>query len=173
MAQFTPRSGVGKIDRVTGLFRASEQPIMEANPRSANQWKDRRRKNTGKLGELEAREALERRGYAILARNFRCRQGEADLVAADGETLVFVEVKTRSDLGHGLPREAVGRTKQQRLGVAALRYCCEHGIEDRPLRFDVVEVILLRGEVAGVEIIPDAFVPEVGEYGLMEGGGPF
>lgn len=143
---------------------------MDETTRQANQQKDRRRKRTGKLGELEAMEALERQGYTILARNFRCRQGEADLVAEEGETLVFVEVKTRSDLGHGLPREAVGWTKQQRLGVAALRYCCDHGIEDRPLRFDVVEVVLLRGEVAGVEIISDAFVPEVGEYGLMEGG---
>ena len=145
---------------------------MDDKTRAANQQKDRRRKRAGKLGELEAREALERRGYTILARNYRCRQGEADLVAEEGETLVFVEVKTRSDLGHGLPREAVGRVKQQRLGVAALRYCSDHGIEDRPLRFDVVEVVLLRGEVAGVEIISDAFVPEMGECGLMEGGYP-
>lgn len=134
---------------------------------------DRLRKRTGKLGEIEALEELERRGYHILERNYRCRRGEADLVAEEGEALVFVEVKTRTELGHGLPREAVGRTKQQRLVHAALRYCHDHPGEERPIRFDVVEVVLLRGQVAGVEVIPDAFVPDSsnssGEYGLMEG----
>ncbi len=134
---------------------------------------DRRRKRTGRLGELEALDELERRGYHILERNYRCRRGEADLVAEEGETLVFVEVKTRAELGHGLPREAVDRTKQRRLVHAALRYCHDHQVEERPVRFDVVEVVLLRGQVAGVEVIPDAFVPESvesgGGYGLMEG----
>lgn len=119
------------------------------------------RQRLARAGEWEAGAELERRGYRLLERNYRCRGGEADLVADDGETLVFVEVKTRSQLGYGLPREAVGWTKQQRLGRAAEHYCATHGIEDRPIRFDVVEVIILRNEVATVEVIQDAFIPEL------------
>ena len=114
----------------------------------------------GQYGEQAAAQELERRGYVILARNYRCRGGEADLVADEGGCLVFIEVKTRSGLGHGLPQEAVGWTKQQRLGVAAAHYCQRHEIEDRPLRFDVVEVVMLRSQVAVVEVLADAFTPE-------------
>jgi putative endonuclease len=114
----------------------------------------------GTLGERAAEEELFRRGYRIVARNYHCRGGEADLVAEEGETLVFVEVKTRAGLRHGLPREAVGWKKQQRLGAAAEHYCYANGIEDRPVRFDVVEVVILRHEIAAVELIRDAFVPE-------------
>lgn len=114
----------------------------------------------GRLGEAAAAAELERRGWVILAHNFRCREGEADLVAEEGATLVFVEVKTRTSLRYGLPREAVGWIKQQRLGAAAAAYCARRGIEDRPIRFDVVEVVLLRGEIAAVEVISGAFVPD-------------
>jgi putative endonuclease len=119
------------------------------------------RQRLARLGEAAAAEELERRGFRILARNYHCRGGEADLVAEEGEALVFVEVKTRSDLRHGLPQDAVGWRKQQRLGKAALHYCHVHEVEDRPVRFDVVEVVVLRGEVAVVELIRDAFVPDV------------
>lgn len=119
------------------------------------------RKRLGRSGENEAAAELSRRGYRILVRNYHCRGGEADLIAEDGDTLVFVEVKTRSQLRHGLPRDAVGWTKQQRLGRAAEHYCAAQDIEDRPLRFDIVEVIVLRDEVAAVEVIQDAFIPEM------------
>jgi putative endonuclease len=105
-------------------------------------------------------EELERLGYVVVARNYHCRGGEADVVADHGEALVFCEVKTRSDLRHGLPSEAVGWTKQQRLGAAALHYCHHRGVEERPIRFDVIEVVVLRGEVAAVRVIQDAFTPE-------------
>jgi putative endonuclease len=113
------------------------------------------------LGEAAAAEELQLQGYSLLTRNYRCRGGEADIVAREGETLVFVEVKTRSRLQHGLPREAVGWTKQQRLGQAALHYCSRHATDDPPVRFDVVEVVVLRNEVADVNLIRNAFVPEV------------
>jgi putative endonuclease len=119
------------------------------------------RMRLGALGERAAEDELLRRGYRILVRNYRCRRGEADLVAEDGEDLVFVEVKTRAGFAYGLPQEAVGWTKRQRLGRAALHYCQRYGVEDRPVRFDVVEVIVLRNEVAGVAVIRDAFTPEV------------
>ena len=113
------------------------------------------------LGEAAAAQELVERGYVVLVRNYRCRGGEADIVAREGEVLVFVEVKTRSQLQHGLPREAVGWTKQQRLGQAAFHYCAVNEVEDVPVRFDVVEVIILRNEVADIHLIRDAFVPEV------------
>jgi putative endonuclease len=119
-----------------------------------------RRARIGALGEAAAAEEMERRGCAIRARNFRCRAGEADLVADDGECLVFVEVKTRSRLSHGRPRDAVTPTKQRRLVEAARRYCSDCGIDDRPVRFDVVEVLFIDEVIAAVLVIPDAFTPE-------------
>lgn len=119
------------------------------------------RTRLARSGENEAAEELTRRGYVIVARNYHCRGGEADLVADDADALVFVEVKTRSRLDRGLPREAVGWSKQQRLGRAAEHYCAAQGIEDRPIRFDVVEVIVLRDQVVAVEVIRNAFIPEM------------
>jgi len=115
----------------------------------------------GRLGEAAAAEELGRLGYRILQRNFRCRGGEADIVAEHGAVLVFVEVKTRTELRHGRPRDAVGWTKQQRLGAAAVVYCGREEIEDREIRFDVVEVVVLKGEVAAVEVLAAAFTPDV------------
>jgi putative endonuclease len=114
----------------------------------------------GKLGESEAVSELERLGYRILARRYSCRGGEADIVARDGETIAFVEVKARGSFDHGLPREAVGYQKQCRLALAAAHYCAEKGIEDRPLRFDVVEVVVLGGRITAIELIKNAFVPD-------------
>jgi len=145
-------------DRIAVLqpFLRSMQP---ENP-STSPSPTVRGQQLGRLGEAEAEAELIRRGYTIRSRNYHCREGEADVVADEGETLVFVEVKTRSGLRHGLPREAVGWTKQQRLGAAALHYCHHYEIDDRPIRFDIVEVVLFQGEVAAVEVIPDAFVPD-------------
>jgi putative endonuclease len=136
-------------------------PRKEGPPDAGNVRRARERTRIGHVGEIAARRELEQRGYRILALNYRCRQGEADLVAEHGEDLVFIEVKARSGLRHGLPREAVGHTKQQRLGHAALHYCHNHDEGERPVRFDVVEVLLLHGEVAAVVVLPDAFSPEV------------
>lgn len=115
----------------------------------------------GRQGEAAAVAELQRLGYRVRCRNFRCRGGEADVVAEEGGDLVFVEVKTRSGLRYGLPQDAVGWRKQQRLAAAALRYLHDMGAEEPPVRFDVVEVVLLRGEVATIEIVRDAFVPDV------------
>lgn len=112
----------------------------------------------GLLGEAAARAELERCGYEILQLNFHCRGGEADLVARQGETLVFVEVKTRRELAHGLPGEAVQWRKRQRLVAAAEAYCAR--LEDPPpCRFDIVEVVVRRDEVRAIRILPDAFLP--------------
>jgi putative endonuclease len=70
---------------------------------------------------------------------------------------VFVEVKTRSSLGHGLPAEAVSPAKQRRLAAAAAAYCADQEDDTLPVRFDVVEVVLLRGRIGTVSVIRAAF----------------
>ena len=121
------------------------------------------RHQRGRLGEAAARHVLEQRGYRILAENYRCKLGEADLVAEEGDVLVFVEVKTRRSLRHGLPREAVTPRKQQRLGRAAMAYCAEHELGDRGCRFDVVEVLVDGSRITHVEVLRHAFVPPTEE----------
>lgn len=91
--------------------------------------------------ELAAR-YLKQQGYCILERNFFSRYGEIDLIAKDGTTLVFVEVKFRSNMAAGDPAEAVTARKQERIRKTAQYYLCIHQIsEDIPCRFDVAAVL--------------------------------
>jgi putative endonuclease len=91
-------------------------------------------------GERAAERHLRRLGYKIVARRERGRLGELDLVAVDGRTIVFVEVKTRQSHAAGHPAEAVGREKQQKLTQLALAYLKRHELLDYPARFDVLAV---------------------------------
>jgi putative endonuclease len=99
-----------------------------------------RRPRPGEAGEDLACRFLEGRGYTILARNFRCRAGEVDIVARDGGATVFVEVKERSSSGHGAGHEAVTWSKRRRIVRAAVLYAASRGLTETPLRFDVVSV---------------------------------
>lgn len=95
----------------------------------------------GMAYEKLAGDYLTRQGYEILEYNFRCRMGEIDLVAKDGEYLVFVEVKYRSSGRAGSPLEAVDNRKQRVISKVASYYCLTHGHgEGRPCRFDVVAI---------------------------------
>lgn len=76
----------------------------------------------GTLGEDIAAHMIMERGYTILERNFRCKYGEIDIIATDGELIIFVEVKTRRTKRFGLPEEAVGQIKQNRLRQLAALY---------------------------------------------------
>ena len=98
------------------------------------------RQQLGKLGEDLAVEELERRGYAILARRYRTRCGEIDIVAQDGNTLVFVEVKARASAEFGTAAEAVTRHKQLKLVRMATDYLARMGGSVPPCRFDVVAI---------------------------------
>jgi putative endonuclease len=98
------------------------------------------RQSLGKCGEDLACAELERRGYAILARRYRTRFGEIDIVARDGETMVFVEVKARDGERFGAGAEAVTAWKQRRIAGMALDYVARHRWHDRPCRFDVVAI---------------------------------
>ena len=115
----------------------------------------------GQDGEELAAEHLTAQGFTVLERNWRCRGGELDIVARDpdGATLVFCEVKTRSTDVFGLPAEAVGRVKANRIRQLALRWLDEHP-EARnrgDLRFDVVSVVRRRGFAPEVQHLRAAF----------------
>ncbi len=113
----------------------------------------------GRAGEELAAKWLRGHGLKLIARSFSTPVGELDLVCRDGQTLVFVEVKTRRDRVHADPEDAVGGRKQRRGLRAARWYLHEQGWEDRPCRFDVVTVILPAEGEPEIKHIPDAFTP--------------
>jgi putative endonuclease len=94
----------------------------------------------GRRGEALAAELLQAQGLTIVERNFRCRAGEIDLVALDGETLVFVEVRSRRGDRLGTPFESVDLRKQARVTRVARQFLASRGLDDRAVRFDVVGV---------------------------------
>jgi putative endonuclease len=110
----------------------------------------------GAEGERAAEKFLRRQRYTIVARNYRCRLGEVDLVALDGATVVFIEVKTRTQPGFGSPLEAVDRRKQRQIQRTAQQYLSEHRLHDRNARFDVVGVWWDNGRVH-CELVKNAF----------------
>lgn len=103
-------------------------------------------------GENRACEVLKRAGYNVIERNFRTRAGEIDIVAKDGDTYVFVEVKARSDASFGHPAEAVTPAKMYKLANAARQWLTQNGVKNKPCRFDVVALL---GDDA--EIVKNAF----------------
>jgi putative endonuclease len=124
--------------------------LAESRPADPRQW-------LGRLGESAAGESLERAGLRILERRCRTRAGEIDLIAEDGEILVFVEVKTRAGTGYGTPAAAVTKAKQQRMARVALIYLSRRKWLARRCRFDVVEVFTRGRCVERVNHIRDAF----------------
>lgn len=114
------------------------------------------RQELGKLGEKLAIDALQSLGYAILARRYRTPCGEIDIVANDGGTLVFVEVKARQDEEFGTAAEAVTFWKQRRLARMAREYLVREQIVDQPCRFDVV-AIMFDGSEPRLELFQNAF----------------
>jgi putative endonuclease len=114
------------------------------------------RKEIGKRGEEIALRFLKRNGYQIIEKNYVCRMGEMDLIAKEKDTLVFVEVKTRTSTAFGPPQLAVNPTKQRQLSKVALSFLKEKKLEDVKARFDVVAV-LVRARNEEIELIKDAF----------------
>ncbi|HEY3348854.1 MAG TPA: YraN family protein [Thermoanaerobaculia bacterium] len=116
--------------------------------------RDPRKVESGRRGEDLASLLLEENSLLILARNVRYPNGELDIVALDGGTTVFVEVKLRRDSSLGAPAEAVTRTKRLRVVRAARRWLAAHSSRARSVRFDVVAVL---GDPPAVTWIKDAF----------------
>jgi putative endonuclease len=110
----------------------------------------------GAEGERAAEKLLRRRRYAIVERNYRCPAGEVDLIALDGLTIVFIEVKTRTQEGFGSPLDAVDRRKQRQIARAAKYFLSERHLHDRDARFDVVGVWWEGGRVT-CELVQNAF----------------
>ena len=115
------------------------------------------RRRTGALGERIAREHLERAGYRIIETNFRCREGEIDIIAQEGEYLVFTEVRTKRSTDFGTPEESLTGAKREKLIELANIYLQRHQIETSLWRIDVVAVELGAGDrVSRVELFRNA-----------------
>jgi putative endonuclease len=143
---------------------------LEANPSSSwlvehlNRWRSQfslfvpEHLQLGARGEKLAARFLRRHGFKVLYRNFRGRQGgEIDLVCRDRDTLVFVEVKTRTREDFGRPLEAVNRRKQRRISLGGLAWLRLLGDPDVLFRFDVVEVVIAEGVAPRIELVRNAF----------------
>ena len=118
------------------------------------------RQALGIAGEAEAERKLTCQGLKVVARRFRTRWGELDLVAREGDLVVFVEVKARRGTAFGRPADAVTPSKQKRLARVAQAFLQRAGWGEHPCRFDVVEVAMAEDGVV-VTHIPDAFRPSV------------
>ena len=114
------------------------------------------KRQTGSQYEEKAAEYMKQQGYRILERNYRCRQGEIDLIARDGEYLVFVEVKYRTTGVSGYPAEAVDARKQQTIAKCAMHFLMKQGNDDVPCRFDVVAIAGAESQEE-ITIYKDAF----------------
>jgi putative endonuclease len=110
----------------------------------------------GKRGEELASRRLRNLGYTILETNYRCPLGEIDLIARDGDALVFVEIKTRRNRPLGEAKEAVHKRKQGQLSRVALAYLKSKNLWGTKARFDVVAVGIGKGKEK-IEIVRDAF----------------
>jgi putative endonuclease len=115
----------------------------------------------GSLGEKLASDFLYRNGYDIVETNFRCLEGEIDIVARDGDTLVFVEVRTRTGRGFGTPEESITPAKMARLRAAAARYGESRLGLPESWRIDVIAIEMdRRGRVSRIDLVENAVEDE-------------
>ena len=116
------------------------------------------RQSLGKKGERLAMNYLRQAGYKIISSNYRTRLGEIDLIAEEGETLVFVEVKTRSSKNCGHPLESITPSKKRQIEKVALEYLSKNRQFERNIRFDAVAVFFLPpGNAPEIELVRDIF----------------
>lgn len=137
----------------------------ESPPADSNEEKRPTTVDAGRAAEELAAVYLKEHGFRIIRCNWRCRQGEVDIIAEEGEVIVFVEVKSRGRSDHGRPAEAVTRRKRARIVSAAALFAVSCGLADRAMRFDVVEVTERRGQ-PHFHHFPNAFTP-AGRYQVL------
>ena len=111
----------------------------------------------GARGEMAAIRYLERVGYRVIERNWSCPFGEADIIALDDETLVFIEVKTRTGISKGFPSEAVDARKRSRYEKIAAWYLKDYAEVDIPVRFDVIALLVVSPRRAFMKHYVNAF----------------
>lgn len=121
-----------------------------------NQNKEPFHFSLGKAGENWAACSLEKKGYRVLEKNYRCQLGEIDLVLEKDRRIIFAEVKTRSSLEKGHPKEAVDERKRMQMGKTAAWYLKNHQMADASVRFDVVSVLLDRRGGYEIEHVENA-----------------
>ena len=114
-------------------------------------------KGLGERGEEIAAAYLKGRKFTIVERNFRCKAGEVDIIAREGKTLVFVEVKTRRNLSFGPPQSALTPFKQRQISKAALTWLARKKLFDASARFDVIAILLPDHDVPVIDHIRNAF----------------
>lgn len=114
----------------------------------------------GDRGEERTARYLESIGYEILERNYRCRGGEIDIVAREGDDLVFVEVKSRRNTNSGFPSEAVDSRKQRKLIIAGRQFLIDRDLGEVSCRFDIAEVFFRDAEPVSVNMIKGAFADD-------------
>ena len=145
-----PSTGISGI-HVTGANNSAGEETAPAS------GKGHENAGVGTSGEELAAAFLQRSGLKIIERNFRCKGGEVDIVAKDGDTFVFVEVKTRKTLTYGPPQLAVTPFKQRQISKAALTWLARNRLHDHPARFDVIAIILESSYRHQLEHISNAF----------------
>jgi len=111
----------------------------------------------GELGESIAVTFLQGAGFSIVEKNFRCVCGEIDVVAREGRTIVFVEVKCRKNMNYGPPQLAVTPFKQRQISKAALVWLSKRRLYDAEARFDVVAIVVHEHDLPNIEHIRNAF----------------
>lgn len=116
------------------------------------------KKALGYKGESFAAEYYKKLGFEITAQNYSCRGGEVDVIAENSDSVIFIEVKTRSENSLYSPAEAVDLKKQKRLTLAAMKYICESSCE-KQTQFDIFEVYSHNGRIYKVNRIENAFEP--------------
>lgn len=115
------------------------------------------RARVGRSAEIAAAAELGKRGYRIIASNYRGPGGEIDLIAREGGSLVFVEVRCKRTSEYGTPAESITASKRQKLIITAEHYLAENALTDAACRFDVVEVGSEAGKLVVKEVLRDAF----------------
>jgi len=116
-----------------------------------------KRKELGNAGEKLARDFLKKKGYKIREANYRCREGEIDIIARKKDCLVFVEVRTKASAGFGSPEESVTFAKKEKIIASALTYMSEHQDLPESWRIDFVAVELdQNGKATRIELIENA-----------------
>jgi putative endonuclease len=116
-----------------------------------------KRQELGAIGEKLARDFLKKKGYKILDTNYRCREGELDIIARKKDCLVFIEVRTKTSAGFGSPEESVTSSKKEKIISSALVYLSEHQDLPESWRIDFVAVELDRdGKATRIEVIENA-----------------
>ena len=138
---------------------AAAYPIEESPQSKSRSTRSRGRRNRelGRRGEDAAARYLYRHGYEIVERNWACCAGEADIIARDGRTVVFVEVKTRRDCDKGFPSEAVTAAKRERYEKIACVFLSNCDLDDVSVRFDVMSIVVVGTDRAFVRHTIDAF----------------